>query len=63
MKIRTWKFKLGPFTWTRRNTKPDTRVFRTGVIQDRHGWLPTVPGWYNVNGQAWYWTGSMWVRR
>lgn len=24
--------------------------------------FPAQPGWYNVNGQAWYWTGSGWLR-
>ena len=61
MKIRTWKFKLGPFTWTRSKFKPtqvptDLPAYR---VDNR---FPHQPGWYNLGGQAWYWTGSEWVR-
>jgi hypothetical protein len=56
MKIRTWKFKLGPFTWTRRKIKL-SRTETVPVPYVRGSFPPPHPGWY----QGRYWTGSEWL--
>ena len=59
MRLFRLSIKLGPFTWSRTTVKP-TKTHPGHP--DRPSGFPKVPGWYNVGGQAWYWTGSVWLR-
>jgi len=58
MKIRTWKFKLGPFTWTRRKIKP-TRPARVPIGVDSQTW--PAPGWYWAPSGYVFWNGYRWT--
>ena len=64
-----WPFKLLALAF-RAGSKPRARQYGHTVVMSgydlpafrAHPNAPFQPGWYNVNGQAWYWTGTGWTR-